>query len=153
VARSARLGRRRYAATSLLNLTQIAIVGFGYHLEKCSKCLTVQRALKVAKINEVFTPAQRTIFDTSRKELQQRGRPGLEIRNRDRLYATRRVRRQSPSIMAGTHFAAGQRLYVSSMNTSGRPPSFWLASAISKMNNAFLGNGQPFNSPAAEAWR
>src|SRR5580704_6679246 len=29
-----------------------------------------------AKINEVFTPAQRTILDTSRKELQQSWRPG-----------------------------------------------------------------------------
>jgi periplasmic protein CpxP/Spy len=45
-------------------------------LGNAQSALTVQRALKEAKINEVFTPAQRTILDTSRKELQQRGRPG-----------------------------------------------------------------------------
>jgi Spy/CpxP family protein refolding chaperone len=45
-------------------------------LGNAQSALTVQRALQEAKINELLTPAQRTILDTSRKELQQRGRPG-----------------------------------------------------------------------------
>ena len=45
-------------------------------LGNAQSALTVQRALQEAKINEVFTPAQRTILDTSRKELQQLGRLG-----------------------------------------------------------------------------
>ena len=45
-------------------------------LGNAESALTVQRALQEAKINEVLTPAQRTILDTSRKELQQRRRRG-----------------------------------------------------------------------------
>jgi len=45
-------------------------------LGNAESALTVQRALQQAKINEVLTPAQRTILDTSRKERQQRGRRG-----------------------------------------------------------------------------
>jgi Spy/CpxP family protein refolding chaperone len=45
-------------------------------LGNAQSALTVQRALQQAKINEVLTPAQRTILDSSRKELQQRRRRG-----------------------------------------------------------------------------
>jgi len=45
-------------------------------LGNAESAVTVQRALQEAKINEVLTPAQRTILDASRKERQQRRRPG-----------------------------------------------------------------------------
>src|SRR5208337_4528565 len=45
-------------------------------LGNAQSAVTVQRALKRAKINEVLTPAQRTILDASGKERQQRRRPG-----------------------------------------------------------------------------
>jgi hypothetical protein len=54
-------------------------------LGNAQSALTVQRALRDAKINEVFTPAQRSILDTSRKELQQRGRPGPGTKRRYRI--------------------------------------------------------------------
>jgi protein CpxP len=45
-------------------------------LGNVQSAVTVQRALQRAKINEVLTPAQRTILDASGKERQQRRRPG-----------------------------------------------------------------------------
>ena len=45
-------------------------------LGNAQSALTVQRALQEAKINEVLTPAQRTILDASRKKRQQQRRPG-----------------------------------------------------------------------------
>jgi hypothetical protein len=47
-------------------------------------------ARQEAKINEVFTPAQRTILDTSRKELQQRGRPGPRTKSGTELRINQR---------------------------------------------------------------
>jgi periplasmic protein CpxP/Spy len=52
-------------------------------LGNAQSALTVRRALQEAKINEVLTPAQRTILDASRKERQQLRHPGP--RNREQV--------------------------------------------------------------------
>jgi hypothetical protein len=55
-------------------------------LGNAQSAMTVQqRALREAKINEVFMPAQITILDTSRKELRQRGRHVLKTKSRYRI--------------------------------------------------------------------
>ena len=50
-------------------------------LGNAQSALTVQRALQEAKINEVLTPAQRTILDASRERRQQDRRRGSGNQN------------------------------------------------------------------------